>query len=189
MNLLDLGKIIGIIIVIIIIAAGILFWRMTIETATPMRTINPQSSGPRAIVVYSPGISDFSQRMAESFASGLASANWSVDIVTASSQAPSDLTDYSMLVISGPIYMGQPSKPIQNYMTRMSDLKGLRVYVLLTGVGDSTNAENFASNWITPHGGVEAGKLTLYTLAPNTPVDNSSDPPQIATKTAQSIPK
>jgi len=29
------------------------------ETVTPLRTLNPTSSGPKAIVIYSPGVSDF----------------------------------------------------------------------------------------------------------------------------------
>jgi hypothetical protein len=189
MDLVNIGKVLLIIIVILGITIGVIGWKINSETVTQLKTINPTSSGPRVIVVYSPGISDFHQRMVDSFTSGLVASNWSVDIVTASSQAPIDLTGYSLLVIGGPLYGGQPSKPIQDYMARVSDLKGLRVYTLLTTAGNPRDADQIMATWITTHGGVVAGKLTLFTMAPNTPVDGTSDPTQIAVKTAQSIVK
>jgi flavorubredoxin len=189
MNIAQIIKIIIIIIVILSSAMGIIMWRTSQETVTPLRTLNPQSSGPRALVVYSPGLSDFPQKMAEAFATGLASSNWSMDIVTASSQAPTDLTDYTLLVIGGPIYGGQPSKPVQDYMARLGDLEGLRIYTLLTSAGENPQAEEFMSSWVTTHGGVEAGMLVLHTMAPNEPVDGVSDPTQIAANAAQSLTK
>jgi len=189
MNIAQIIKIIIIIIVILSSAIGIIMWRTSQETVTPLRTLNPQSSGPRALVVYSPGLSDFPQKMAEAFANGLAATDWSVDIVTASSQAPTDLTGYTLLVIGGPIYGGQPSKPVQDYTARLEDLKGLRVYTLLTSAGENPQAEEARSSWITAHGGVEAGMLELHTMAPNEPVDGASDPSQIAAKAAQSLTK
>jgi len=188
MDLINIGKALLILIAILGVTIGIIGWKSNSETVTQLKTINPTSSGPRVIVVYSPGISDFHQRMVDSFTSGLVASNWSVDVVTASSQAPIDLTGYSFLVIGGPLYGGRPSKPIQDYMARLTDLKGLRVYTLFTAAG-SSRADPIMTTWITTHGGVEAGKLTLFTMAPNTPVDGSSDPALIASKTAQSIVK
>jgi hypothetical protein len=189
MDLVNIGKVLLIIIVILGVLIGVISWKSNLETVTQLKTINPTSSGPRVIVVYSPGISDFHQRMVDSFTSGLVASNWSVDIVTASSQAPVDLTSYSLLVIGGPLYGGKPSKPIQDYMARLSDLKGLRVYTLLTTAGSPHDADQIMTTWITTHGGVQAGKLTLFTMAPNTPVEGTSDPALIATKIAQSIVK
>jgi flavorubredoxin len=189
MNIAQIIKIIIIIIVILITVSGITIWKASQETITPLRTLNPQSSASKALVAYSPGISDFPQKTAEAFADGLAASNWHVDIVTASSQAPTDLTGYTLLVIGGPIYGGQPSKPVQDYMARLGDLEGLRVYTLLTSAGENPQAEEAMSSWVTAHGGVEAGMLVLHTMVPNTPVDGVSDPTQIAAKAAQSIPK
>ncbi|MCX6656455.1 MAG: hypothetical protein NTY03_15245 [Candidatus Bathyarchaeota archaeon] len=189
MDLVSIGKVLLIIIVILGVTIGVIGWKINLETVTQLKTINPTSSEPKVIVVYSPGLSDFHQRMVDSFTSGLVASNWSVDIVTASSQAPIDLTSYSLLVIGGPLYGGQPSKPIQDYMARLTDLKGLRVYTLLTTAGNPRDADQIMTTWITIHGGVEAGKLTLFTMAPNTPYDGTSDPAIIAVKTAQSIVK
>jgi len=189
MDLVNIGKVLLIIIVILGVTIGVIGWKINLETVTQLKTINPTSSGPRVIVVYSPGISDFHQRMVDSFTSGLVASNWSVDIVTASSQAPIDLTIYSLLVIGGPLYGWKPSKPIQDYMARLTDLRGLRVYTLFTTAGNPRDADQIMTTWIITHGGVEAGKLTLFTMAPNTPVDGTSDPSLIAAKAAQSIVK
>ena len=40
------------------------------------------------IVFYSPGISDFHQKIIDAFTSELVASNWRVDIVTASGQTP-----------------------------------------------------------------------------------------------------
>jgi len=186
MNVTQILKIILIIAVILFSALGIMIWRTSQETVTSLRTLNPQSSKPAALVVYSPGLSDFHQKIAEAFATALTS-NWTVCVVTASSQAPTDLTGYTLLVIGGPIYGGQPSKPVQDYMTRLGDLKGLRVYTLLTSAGENPQAETMASSWITAHGGVEAGTLILHTMAPNEPIDGATEPTQIAAKSAESL--
>jgi hypothetical protein len=189
MDLFSIGKMLLIVIVILGASTGVILWKISLETVTQLETINPGTSGPRAIMVYSPGLSGFHQKMVDSFASGLVESSWRVDIVTASSQAPVDLTDYSLLVIGGPLYGGQPPKPVQDYMARMTDLKGLRVHTLLTAAGDARDADQIMTSWITEYGGVEVGRLTLFTMAPNTPVDGASDPAVIAAKVAQSIVK
>lgn len=189
MNVTQIIKIILTTIVILFLTAGIMMWKVSQETVTPLRALNPQSSGPKALIIYSPGLSDFPKKTVEAFADGLVASNWHVEIVTASSQAPTDLTGYTLLVIGGPIYGGQPSKPVQDYMARLGDLDGLRVYTLLTSAGENPQTEEAISSWITTHGGVEAGTLLLYALAPNEPVDGTSDPTQIAAKAAQSLTK
>ena len=104
-------------------------------------------------MVYSPGLSDFHQKIAEAFAAGLAATDWSVDIVTASSQAPTDLTGYALLVIGGPIYGGQPSKPVQDYTARLGDLKGLRVYTRQVTAGPrATSAKSLHGETLPPAG-------------------------------------
>jgi hypothetical protein len=189
MDLVNIVKVLLIIIVILGVTIGAVIWKTNLETVTQLRTINPSSSGSKVIVVYSPGISDFHQRMVDAFSSGLVASNWSVDIVTASSQAPIDLTNYSLLVIGGPLYGGQPSKPVQDYMARLTNLNGLRVFTLFTTAGNPRDVNQIMTSWITTHGGVQAGKLILNTMAPNTPVDGTSEPAQIAIKIAQSIVK
>jgi hypothetical protein len=158
-------------------------------TITQIKNVNPIFNGPKVIVIYSPGISDFHQRMVDAFITGLVASNWSVDTITASSQAPIDLSRYSLLVIGGPLYGGQPSKPIQDYIARLTNLNGLRVYSLLSAAGNPRDAAQLMTNNITAHGGVDTGKLILYTMAPNIPVVGINDPAKIAELTAKGIPK
>ena len=159
------------------------------EIVTPLKTLNPTSGGPRAIIIYSPGVSDFHQKITDAFASGLIASGWRVDIDTASSQTLTDLTGYNLLVIGGPIRGGLPSKPVMDYIARVSSLNGIHVYTVLTSMGGGPQGEKYVSEWITTHGGVEVGVLSLSTMSKNTPVDGATDAEQIAFNTAQKIPK
>ena len=189
MGLATIGKALIILVAVLIAAGGTLAWRSTLETVTPLITLNPSTSGPRAIVVYSPGISDFHSRMVDAFTSGLTESSWSVDTVTASSQATVNLSGYSLLVFGGPLYGGRPSKPIQGYMERLTSLKGLHVFILLTAGGSAHGAEEAVADWVSERGGVVLGRLTLFSMAPNDAFEGATDPVQIAFKAAQSITK
>jgi menaquinone-dependent protoporphyrinogen IX oxidase len=159
------------------------------ETVTDLKTINPESSGPKAIVIFSPGVSDYHQKVTESFASGLVSSGWRVDIVTASSQTLTDLTGYSLLVIGGPIHGALPSKPVKDYMSKVNSLKGIRVFAVLSSLGGKQQGEQYISDWVTKLDGVGVGALSLSTGSPNVSVDGTTDPVQIAFKVAEKIPK
>jgi len=112
-----------------------------------------------------------------------------VDIVTASSQTLTNLTGYSLLVLGGPIHGGQPAKAVQDYIAKVSNLNGLRVFTVITSLGGAPQGEQMMSEWIISRGGVETGILSLSTISSNTPVDGESDPFKIAEKVAQKIQK
>lgn len=48
--------------------------------------------GKPALLVYQPGLSSLPKDISFAFADGLASSGWGVEVTTASSQAPSDLS-------------------------------------------------------------------------------------------------
>ena len=179
--------------VVFVIIVGILFMyivdKAMQETVTPLRTLNPESSGSRVIIIYSPGVSDYHQKITDAFAAGLIASDWRVDIVTASSNTLTDFTGYELLVIGGPIHGGLPSKSLKDYMARVNNLDGLRIYTVLTSIGGKPQGEQYVSDWIISQGGVEVGWLSLSTMSQNTPVDGATDPGQIAFNTARKIPK
>jgi hypothetical protein len=178
---------------VLLIIGGISGWyiidKAMQETITPLRTLNPASSGPKAIIIYSPGVSDFHLKITDSFASGLIDSGWKVDIVTASSQTITDLSDYNLLVIGGPIHGKLPSQALMEYMDRISSLNGIRVYAILSSLGGRPQGEQYISDWISSRGGVESGVLSLSTMSKNTPVDGATEAVDIAYKTALSISK
>ncbi|MDP2899720.1 MAG: hypothetical protein Q8O47_01970 [Candidatus Bathyarchaeota archaeon] len=173
--------------VVIVGVFGYMFWAMTAENPSPVTAINPQSSGPKALVVSDPGISGFESGVADAFARGLASHGWHVDVTTASAQTPTDLTGYSLLVLSSPIYGGEPSKPLQSYMARLGSLGGVRTATVLTGAGAPPEANAWMTSKIQSMGGDEVLSLVVFSMAPNPEQYGSTDPQGIAAGAAASL--
>lgn len=173
-------------IVVLFAAFGYTFWAMTAENPSPVTQLNPQSSFPKALVISDPGISDFESRVAAAFAQGL-TANWHVEVTTASSSTPTDLSGYGLVVLSSPIYGGQPSIPLQSYITRLGSLEGMRVVSLLTGAGSSEEVKAWMTTKVQSMGGTEVLSLVLFSMAPNGPLYGLTDPISIAANAAANI--
>jgi hypothetical protein len=173
-------------VIVLLAAFGYMFWAITAENPSTVTQLNPQSSLPKALVISDPGITDFESRVASAFAQGL-TANWHVEVTTASSQTPIDLSSYSLVVLSSPIYGGQPSVPLQSYLTRLGSLEGLRVVSLLTGAGASEEAKAWITTKVQSMGGLEVMSLVLTSMASNPPIHGLTDPIAIATKAAQNL--
>lgn len=106
------------------------------DVVSPIVVIN--SGGVKtALVVYQPGLSSAPKDNSYTFADGLASSDWRVEIATASSQAPSELSNYSLLVLAFPIYGGGPGTAALRYVERLGDLHGI-----LTVIIDVSSSEN-----------------------------------------------
>ncbi len=83
-----------------------------------------------ALIVYQPGFSSFPRDASYAFADGLASSGWRVEITTASSQAPSDLSKYSLLTLAYPVYGGTAGTAIVSYAKRLSNLDGINTVII-----------------------------------------------------------
>jgi hypothetical protein len=90
-----------------------------------------------ALIVYQPGFSNFPRDAVYAFADGLASSSWRVEVTTASPQAPSDLSKYSMLALAYPVYGGTAGTAAVNYVNRVGDLNGIDTVIIACGGGDS----------------------------------------------------
>jgi flavorubredoxin len=90
-----------------------------------------------ALIVYQPGFSSFPRDAVYAFAEGLASSGWRVEITTASSEAPSDLSGYSLLTLAYPVYGGAVGTAIVNYVNRISDFNGIDTVIIACAGGDS----------------------------------------------------
>jgi len=99
-------------------------------------------------MVYQPGLSSLPKDNSYAFAYGLASSGWRVEITTASSQAPSDLSNYSLLVIAFPIYGGAPGTAAVRYIDRLVNLQGIRTVII-----DVTSSENIMRQKIQAENG------------------------------------
>ena len=106
------------------------------EVASEIDVVNAEG-GNTALVVYQPGFSSFPRDVSYAFADGLASSGWRVEITTASPQAPSDLSNYGLLILAYPVYGGTPGTAIVSYVKRISSLDGIDTVIIACGGGDS----------------------------------------------------
>jgi hypothetical protein len=90
-----------------------------------------------ALVVYQPGFSSFPHDVSYAFADGLASSGWRVEITTASSETPSDLSKYGLLTLAYPVYGGTVGTAIVRYVDRISDFGGINTVIIACAGGDS----------------------------------------------------
>ena len=106
------------------------------EVVSEIDVINADG-GKTALIVYQPGFSSFPRDVTYAFADGLASSGWRVELTTASPQAPSDLSKYSLLALTYPVYGGTPGTAIVNYVNNISSLNGVDTVIIACGGGDS----------------------------------------------------
>jgi hypothetical protein len=86
-----------------------------------------------------------------------------VNITTASSQAPSDLFRYSMLVLSWPICDFGPGPTIANYVKRLNDLHGIETIIVTTGGGiDPFNVQDAMCTIIQDVNGSIKEAVTIF---------------------------
>jgi hypothetical protein len=124
---------------LVLIAVGIpiiAFFEYSVynETVAPI-VVRNDAGTKNALVVYHPGLTEFSHDIAYTFADRLASNGWRLEITTASSQAPTDITQYDLLILAWPIYDFNPGPTITNYVHRIGDLQGKDTIVVTIGGG------------------------------------------------------
>lgn len=125
-------------------------------------TLNPSGSK-IALVIYHPGLTSFSKDVALAYADGLVSSGWQVELTTASSQAPSDMSKYSLLVLCWPIYDFNPAPTITNYVHRIGDLQGINTTIITVGGGlDPLNAPAAMNKTVQDAHGTIIQSLTMY---------------------------
>jgi len=104
------------------------------ETTTPTKVLNAEGSK-TALVIYHPGLTDYAENITNTYAEALAANGWRVEVATASPQAPTDLTKYSLLVLSWAIYDFNPAPTITDHIHRVGNLNGINTVVIVLGGG------------------------------------------------------
>lgn len=99
------------------------------DVISPIDVLNA-GGGKTALVVYQPGLTSLPKDTSYAFAEGLASSGWRVEVTTASSQAPSDFSNYSLLVLAFPIYAGGPGAAEVRYVDRLGNLHGIHTVII-----------------------------------------------------------
>lgn len=118
------------------------------------------------------------------FADGLLKNGWRVEITTASVQAPTDLTGYSLLVLGSPVYASSPSATIKRHLERIGKLNVMDTVILVTSAGSDGTAEATLQQAVEKHNGNVKEVLSLFNSAPNL---SDGDPLHIAEKAGREI--
>ncbi|MDI6643693.1 MAG: flavodoxin domain-containing protein [Methanobacteriaceae archaeon] len=91
--------------------------------------------------MYDPGLSGKSKNIAESIAKELQSKGYNVDLAGINSPITSQIDDYDIIIIGGPIYAGKAAKSVQEYLKTLNPRSTTRIGVFATG-DDPDTADN-----------------------------------------------
>jgi hypothetical protein len=108
-------------------------------------------------------LTNFAHDIAYAYAEGLASGGWRVEVTTVSPQAPTNLSDYSLMVLCWPIYDLNPGPSITNYVHRIGNLQGINSTVITVGGGiDPLNASAAMNKSVQNANGTIIQSLTMF---------------------------
>lgn len=149
---------------------------MNTPVVSDVTTFNAEGEAGRVFVVYHPGRSDLQEQAVTGFVDGLVEAGWRVELTTASDETPADLRDYDLLVLGAQTYNWTPAQPIKDFVRRVGDLDGLVTVAIISGLGETTPADDDMRALIADANGT---LLTIYNVWQMRPIDEvygTSDP-------------
>jgi len=157
------------------------------EKVTGLDTKNSEGKSGKILVVYHPGLSSFQKDVTMSYVKGLVERNFIVDITTPSSNTTTEITNYDLIILGAPTYEFAPAKPMENYITRVSDFKGKKIVVIITGSGSTDESVAKMKELIESTNGALIESLPLWFLGPNEEIYGISDASEIAYKSALNL--
>lgn len=132
------------------------------EVSTETEVLNSQGTK-TALVIYHPGLSDYAKNTTYTYAEALANAGWRVEIATASPQAPTELSKYSLLVLGWAIYDFNPAPTITNQIHRFTNLNGINTTIIIIGGGiDPFNVKNSMTKTVQDVNGTVIQTITSF---------------------------
>ena len=131
---------------------GFVLFKINSDYVSEIDVFNAEGSK-TALIIYHPGFSSFMKDAAYAFADGLVENDWKVEITTASSQAPTDLSDYSLLVLGSGVYADAPSPTIKQHVERIGNLQEIDTVLLVTSGFSVGNAEASMQQIVEEHNG------------------------------------
>jgi flavorubredoxin len=178
-------KIVLIAILIFVIAVvgvvGVILYKIHSDFTSEIDILNPEGTK-TALVIYHPGLASFQHDTTYAFADGLIENGWKVEITTPSSDAPTDLSGYSLLVLGSPVYADAPAPTLQRHLERIGDLNGIDTVLIVTSGGSEGGAEATLQQAVEENDGNVVLVLSLYTSA-----SNGGDPLTIAEQAGREL--
>lgn len=140
--------VLAVFLVFVIFAVGglsVIFLDLASYTATGTQVFTPKayptgSEADSALIVYDPGLTGAAKNIADKMAIDLQTQGYYIDVAgIKSSTATSDINQYQLIVVGGPIYGGKAASSVQSYLSNLNPQNGTIVGVY--GVG-SFGTEN-----------------------------------------------
>ena len=119
---------------LVLIVVGAVFYgyiRVSInkDVVSTVTVINAEGIK-NALIVYQVGLSSGPKDASYAFARGLGSSGWRAEIATASPEAPSNLSEYNLLVLVFPIYGARPGEAAVRYVERLGNLQQIPTIII-----------------------------------------------------------
>ncbi len=150
------------------------------EVTTQTEILNANGTK-TALVIYHPGLSDYAKNTTHTYAETLATNGWRVEITTASPQAPTEISKYSLLVLGWAIYDFNPAPTITNQLHRIANLNGINTTVIILGGGlDPLNVKDAMTKTVQETNGNLIQIFTAYR--------SQRDSPMLQAKAAELTP-
>jgi flavorubredoxin len=94
---------------------------------------NNRQPSKKALVIYQPGITGISSRMAHQIAMGLSDGGYEVTLNYPGEHLSADASRYQIIVFGSPVYSGQPSKALTDFISKVKVSSDARIALYSTG--------------------------------------------------------
>jgi len=176
-------------VIIVIGLIALVWWGLLMpwvnkDWVSDVEVMNAEGDKGTAYIAYYPGRSSFQKDMANAFAEGLVANGWRVEIGTTSSQAPTDVSKYDLVVLGSPTYMFQPAQRVLKYVKKL-DLTGKNVVVITSGLFSTTQAASTMEKAVRAVGGNPIKSVELKT---GSGMEGITNPKDLAREAGLAIP-
>jgi flavodoxin len=130
-----------VILVVIIALGAIAFISYDMSNrATGSETLIPNGiTVGNALVVYDPSITGNTKNVARLIADNLQTKGYKVDLVGIKNSKAENISGYNVIIIGGPIYGGNTSGAVKNYVAILKVTEGTKIGVFATGDPHTTD--------------------------------------------------
>jgi len=159
---------ISVLVVFVVFASLLAYVAYAISTDVVTEVVVENPGGSKtALVLYHPGLSSFAHDVAYAFTEGLVSNGWRVEIATPSAQAPSEPSEYDLLVFCFSTYGWEPDSPTMRQIERMGDLEGVDLVLVGLAAGDAMGSKAKVAEVVLSANGNIISEIALNSIAPN----------------------
>ncbi len=131
--------IVAVLVVIFAVFAAMFVLDISAFTATGSQTLTPEgASVGKALVLYDPGYSGNSKKVADQVAVDLQAKNYTVTLAGIKSTDAQNTAGYGIIVVGGPIYAGIPTASVKDALNSLNPDSGAKVGVFGSGQGATT---------------------------------------------------